>query len=106
MEVQYYKLLFGKNANVGELIKAFDGAKIVDELGGYGKPKKYRPSENADLRIQLISDDDVKLPESPDDTYEKFHILASERDDLKKELRELKEKLKNIEQATKGETCQ
>lgn len=104
MTVQYYKLLFSKEANVSELIKAFDGAMLVDEKGGYGEPRKFIPTEAADLQIQLINDDDVRLPENQDGTYEQYHKVATERDSLKTKVKELEDKLKKIQEATKEES--
>lgn len=97
MTVQYYKILFGSGANVTELLKSFDGAQVVEEKGGYGEPKKYIPTTDIDLQVSLINDDSLTLPENESETFEQYHKVASERDKLKTEVRELKENLKKIE---------
>lgn len=105
LNIEYYKVLFGKGADVSELIKSFDGAIIVDEDrgGSFSGPTKYNPSREASMSIQLINDDSVMLPENDDGgEFENYHKVATERDKLKTEVKELTDKLKAIEDATQG----
>lgn len=100
LEVAYNKILFGKGASVSELISALDGAKIVDEKGGWNEPKKFIVREDAEFSCKIINDDSVELPENSDGMYEQFHKIAQERDDAKNRVAELEKKLKEIEKAT------
>lgn len=100
LEVAYNKILFGKGAPVAELIASLDGAKLVDEKGGWGEPKKFVVKDDAEFTVKIINDDAIELPENSNGMYEQFHKIAQERDEAKKRVSDLEKKLKAIETAT------
>ena len=97
LTVGYDKILFGKGANISSLLEAFDGAKTVKDDQPYRQPRKITIEEGAKLNVELVSDDSVCLPENHDnELYESFHKLASERDDLRKKVKELEDKISKV----------
>ena len=97
MEIDYYKILFSKGANISELLSAVDGAVIVEENGGYGDPRLYVPKANPNISVRLIADNEAGLPENKNDFYEKYHEVKSENSELKGKIYTLEQKLKKIE---------
>lgn len=98
MRVNYNDLLFPAGVNITEILKAAEGMKLVN--------KDYHGiitiNGDAAITFELISDDSVMLPDTPHSSdYDQFHTIASERDKLEREVRDLKAKLKKFEEAAK-----
>jgi len=98
MKINYQEFLFPAGADVTEILKAADGIRVVD--------KDYRSGvlkvkDDATVSFELIPDESVTLPDAPNASdYEQFHKVATERDKLEREVRELKAKIKKFETAT------
>lgn len=104
VEFDYFKVLFGKNAPIAEIISAFDGIKNVEQKG-YGETTTYEIKKDTNISIKLINDDAVCLPDGESNDYEAFHNLAQKRDELQKRVYELENKLKEIGKTVGGNKC-
>ena len=94
VSVGYYNLLLKATDNVGAVLAALDGAVHVEEKGGYGEPRQYIPTEENEVKVKLVPDDSLALPENKDSSmFDKFHKLATEKDELSSENRKLKKEL-------------
>lgn len=100
ISVGYKKLLLGDVENVGPVLSALEGAVGVDEKGGWDEPKQYVPTDDEEVKITLVPNDSLKLPENKDQSmFDKFHEIATRNDKLRDENRKLKEELQKIREA-------
>jgi len=101
MSFGYQKVLFGKGAPIAALLEVVDGAKLVDT--DYGS-KNIIVKEDADISFELVPEDSVHLPDTIKSTeYEEFHKVATERDQLRAEKRQLEKQLEEIKKAANKE---
>lgn len=103
LEIQYYKILFAAGANISELLASIDGAKVVNEKGGYGEPRLYTPVTDIDIIVKLIPNDLIGLPENKDTGLEQYHKIKSENEQLRSKVYELESQIKNIASITNKE---
>lgn len=96
LEVGYYRLLLKKGADIGSFVNAIDGAVVVDK--SYGD-ECYKETK-AGYSVEIVKDCEVTpLPEK-DKIYlddikkanERAATYLKEKEDLEKELKDMKEK--------------
>lgn len=87
--------LFPSDVNLSSLIEAF-GKCIVVQSKGYGTDKHFDVQNDAEIDIQLISDDSIALPENKTEQVEAIITLTEEKSKLQTEIYMLKRELENI----------
>lgn len=96
IELDYTKVLFAKDCNYAEIIRAIEGVTIVEEVGPYGN-LCYKAKEGVDVSIKLLADTDVRLPDVPrPESVDRLLSMAKERDALKTKVYALEAELKKI----------
>ena len=71
LKIGYYNILLSKETNIDSILRAFDNAKVVHELG-YGENADYviKKEEKHKISLEIIQDDRISTKE-PNETETK-----------------------------------
>ena len=104
MKIGYQDVLFGKGAEVGELLEAFEGMKAV-KSEGYGAEHRYVIDGDVNIEATLIANDSVSLPDAEPsalaEIVDKYHDVKSRLDESRCEVAKLKKQLEAVKDAAK-----
>lgn len=96
IEVGYQFLLLADNVNVGAVIHGLEGAQVIG-TEGYGEARRYVVNDKGPLKVELVKNDSVLLPENQDATLVTQLVkLTEEKSALQSKVWELEAKVKKF----------